>query len=146
MRSTRPVLTHFRILRANQTHLNPKIGPKIGLNPKKRVGFGCTTCQQRAASYILLIFCRCQALVIIAQPCRLKEFSVLFLSCYFHSLKIHKLIFSQLTSIIEQCIIFSQLSKKKIFCIFKKGLIQTFFSFHSLFWRHGVLFCRRKKL
>ena len=25
------------------THLNPKIGPKIGLNPKKRVGFGRTS-------------------------------------------------------------------------------------------------------
>jgi hypothetical protein len=40
--STRPKWTRFWILRANPTHLNPKIGPKIGLNPKKRVGFGNT--------------------------------------------------------------------------------------------------------
>ena len=40
LRSTRPNWTRFWILRANLTGLNPKIGPKIGLNPKNRVGFG----------------------------------------------------------------------------------------------------------
>ena len=33
----------FWILRANMTCLKPKIGPKIGLNLKKQVGFGRTT-------------------------------------------------------------------------------------------------------
>ena len=42
MRSTRPDWTRFCILRANLTRLNLKIGPKIGLNPKKWVGFGRT--------------------------------------------------------------------------------------------------------
>ena len=40
--STRPNWTRFWILRANLTRLNPKIGPKIGLNPKRWVGFGRT--------------------------------------------------------------------------------------------------------
>ena len=41
--STQPNWTHFWILRANPTCLNPKIGPKIGLNPKKWAGFGRTS-------------------------------------------------------------------------------------------------------
>ena len=32
----------FFTLRANPTRLNPNFGSKIRLNPKKRVGFGCT--------------------------------------------------------------------------------------------------------
>ena len=35
LRSTRPNWTRFGILRASLTLLNPKIGPKIGLNPQK---------------------------------------------------------------------------------------------------------------
>ena len=43
--STRPNWIRFWILRANPTRLKPKIGPKIGLNPEKWVGFHRTICR-----------------------------------------------------------------------------------------------------
>ena len=52
--STRPNWTRFWILRANQIHLNPKIEPKIGLNPKKWVKFSSTNLPDLAPTYLLL--------------------------------------------------------------------------------------------